>query len=122
MKPDASAIRPNIGIYASQDEALQGLVARLVAALDPQAIWLFGSRARGDHRPDSDYDLMVVAKANGSFGSDDYVKALRPTFGTGFDCEVVPCSYEDFVEAQMLPTTLVSQVIEHGRLLYGENS
>ncbi len=24
-------------------------------------LWLFGSRARGDARPDSDYDLLVVA-------------------------------------------------------------
>ena len=23
-------------------------------------VWLFGSRARGDHRPDSDVDLLVV--------------------------------------------------------------
>lgn len=23
---------------------------------------LFGSRARGDHRPDSDYDLLVIAR------------------------------------------------------------
>jgi predicted nucleotidyltransferase len=27
-------------------------------------VYLFGSRARGDHRPDSDYDFMV------SFGSE----------------------------------------------------
>jgi uncharacterized protein len=115
-----TTIRPNIGIYASEDEALQGLVARLVSALDPQAIWLFGSRARGDHRPDSDFDLMVVAKSKATFGSDDYVKALRPTFATGLDCEVIPCSYDDFEEARLLRTTLVSQVIEHGQLLYGK--
>lgn len=117
-----TAIRAKTGKFADDTNALQGLVARLVAELDPQAIWLFGSRARGNHRPDSDYDLLVVAKANGSFGSDDYVKALRPTFGTGLDCDVVPCSLEDFVEARTLPTTLVSQVIQHGRLLYGSLS
>lgn len=26
----------------------------------PSAIWLFGSRARGDFRPDSDWDLVVA--------------------------------------------------------------
>lgn len=31
-----------------------------MAALDPDRIILFGSRARGDARPDSDYDLLVV--------------------------------------------------------------
>ncbi|WP_404378630.1 nucleotidyltransferase domain-containing protein [Caenispirillum salinarum] len=30
------------------------------AAGDGVEVWLFGSRARGEHRPDSDYDLMAV--------------------------------------------------------------
>jgi uncharacterized protein len=113
-----AAPRPNIGIFADEDAALSGVVARLVEALDPQAIWLFGSRARGDHRPDSDFDLLVVAKENGSFRSNDYVKTLRPTFDTGVDCEVIPCSLDDFEEAKTLRTTLVAQVVENGKLVY----
>lgn len=40
--------------------------AAIVAAIDaaasvrPEAIVLFGSRARGDHRPDSDWDVLVL--------------------------------------------------------------
>ncbi len=33
---------------------------RLAEATDAEAVILFGSRARGDHRPDSDWDLCVV--------------------------------------------------------------
>ena len=29
-------------------------------------LWLFGSRARGDNRPDSDYDFLVVAEGDRS--------------------------------------------------------
>lgn len=29
-------------------------------ARPPEMVVLYGSRARGDHRPDSDYDLLVV--------------------------------------------------------------
>ena len=29
-------------------------------------LWLFGSRARGDNKPDSDYDFLVVADGNRS--------------------------------------------------------
>lgn len=36
------------------------IVRRIVAAADPERIILFGSRARGDHRPDSDFDILVV--------------------------------------------------------------
>ncbi len=36
-------------------------VKRAVLAVDPQAeVWLFGSRARGDARPDSDWDFLVL--------------------------------------------------------------
>lgn len=35
------------------------IVRRIVAVADLERIVLFGSRARGDHRPDSDVDLFV---------------------------------------------------------------
>ena len=43
-----------------EDATLDEIVRRIVAAIDPDKIILFGSRARGDARPDSDYDLLVV--------------------------------------------------------------
>ena len=109
--------RPNTGIFADEDAALAGVIARLVEALDPQAIWLFGSRARGTHRPDSDFDLLVVAKDGQSWG-EDYEKVYMATSGTGVGCDIVPCTSDDFVIAQLLPTTLVSQVLAHGREVF----
>jgi uncharacterized protein len=109
--------RPNIGSYANEQAALDAVVARLVAELDPQAVWLFGSRARGDHRPDSDFDLLIIAKDGQTWGND-YRKVYMATAGTGIGCDIIPCSYEDFITAQLLPTTLVSQVLVHGRALF----
>lgn len=38
-------------------------VKRSVQEIDPQAeVWLFGSRARGDARPDSDWDFLVLTE------------------------------------------------------------
>ena len=42
------------------DPILQALIDRVVETADPLRIVLFGSRALGTARPDSDYDLLVV--------------------------------------------------------------
>ena len=42
------------------DAVLAEIVSRLVACFQPERIYLFGSRARGDMGPDSDYDLLMV--------------------------------------------------------------
>ena len=39
---------------------LNEVVHRLVEAVDPDRIVLFGSRARGDAHPDSDIDLLII--------------------------------------------------------------
>ena len=40
--------------------ALPRFVERIVEVLTPVQVWLFGSRARGDARPDSDWDFMAI--------------------------------------------------------------
>lgn len=47
------------------DAELERVVAAIVASVHPQAVYLFGSRARGDFKSDSDFDLAIVT-ADGS--------------------------------------------------------
>ena len=45
-------------------------VKQTVRELDPQAdVWLFGSRARGDARPDSDWDFLILTALDLSKGN-----------------------------------------------------
>lgn len=55
----------SIGPLSPQESLLyQEIVRRIVAVADPDQIILFGSRARGDHRPDSDVDLLVIKESS----------------------------------------------------------
>lgn len=42
------------------DEVIAEMTRRIVEQFDPLQVILFGSQARGDARPDSDIDLLVV--------------------------------------------------------------
>jgi excisionase family DNA binding protein len=51
--------RPAVAV----DAWLPMIVGRIVRVVNPAKIVLFGSRARGDAREDSDYDLLVIVDA-----------------------------------------------------------
>lgn len=44
----------------TEDSRLAEMVRRRVDANQSERIYLFGSRAREDARPDSDYDVLVL--------------------------------------------------------------
>ena len=43
-----------------QEKVLREIARRLVSRFAPRRILLYGSRATGNARPDSDYDLLIV--------------------------------------------------------------
>ncbi len=51
MVPKSSSLTPQFRRF----------LARLRRDLEPERVILFGSRARGDNRADSDYDLLIVS-------------------------------------------------------------
>lgn len=48
----------------SQDEVLGEVVTRMLEAGNPLRVILFGSRARHDAKPDSDYDFLVIEESS----------------------------------------------------------
>ncbi len=50
-------------LFSPTPGAVAVAVERIVAACQPRAILVFGSRARGESRPDSDLDLFVLLRA-----------------------------------------------------------
>lgn len=99
---------------------LDEVVWRLVEAVDPDRIILFGSRARGDARPDSDVDLLIVKDSEESPGRR-IVRAYRALMGLGIPKDVLwytPQEVEDWAEAR---SHVVSRALREGRVLYGKH-
>lgn len=109
---------PNKGPFASEDEALRVVVQRLVDKLDPNEVWLFGSRAEGVHQPDSDFDLLVVTAPGDGDAGFDYDRVYAPIKGLGVGCDVVPCRADEFAVERADPTSLCWRVVQTGRRLY----
>lgn len=110
--------RPNRGSFSSEEEALREVVARLARVLDPEEIWLFGSRAEGRNQPDSDFDLLVVTKVVDGEAGFDYGAVYAPIKGLGVGCDVVPCRADDFEQERSDPTSLCWRVVRTGIKLY----
>jgi predicted nucleotidyltransferase len=117
IKP-SPGVRPNTGPFASEEGALTAVVGRLVESLDPAAIYLFGSRARGDARADSDFDLLVVTRDQDGDAAFDYDRAYAPLLGLGVGCDVVPCPEYQFEAEKERPTSLCHVAFRQGRKLY----
>ena len=98
--------------------ALAGLIARLVDAYEPDRIYLFGSKARGDWGADSDFDLLVVVPDDAPserLGSRLAYQALR---GTGTATDVLVLTRADFESRLHLAASLPATVAREGALLH----
>ena len=106
----------NIGPFRDADAALDTLASLLQTSLRPEAVFLFGSRARGTERPDSDFDFLAVLSDDRPRALD-YMAAGLPVAGCGVAVDVVPCRHSDFEAGRNQAGTLYHEVHRHGLLL-----
>jgi len=111
---EATAADESLGPFRNAEAALSVLTMNLAIAFNPDAIFLFGSRACGNARSDSDFDLMVVTPDDQSL---DYLTARKPISGCGVPVDVVPCRYSAFEKNRKVPGMLPYVVDREGKLL-----
>jgi predicted nucleotidyltransferase len=107
-----------IGPFVSESAALTFLRDRLVSVLKPKAIWLFGSRARGQAHVSSDFDLLVVLPDGLNDDAYTHESVSEPVFSCGLAYDIIPCSWKTFVRDRKLPGSLVNRVVSEGRSIY----
>lgn len=98
--------------------AILPVLERLVAILDPEEIWLFGSRAESRERPGSDWDLLVVLPDGAPPEHLDPATVWRSIRGVGVPVDVVPCTRSEFDQERNELDTLPRAAVLRGRRLY----
>ncbi len=100
------------------DPVLGEIVRRLVQAYAPERIYLFGSNARGDAEPDSDYDLMLIVPDNAPPERRRSRMAYEVLRGTGRAADVLVWTRTSFDSRLGVRTSLPAIVASEGRLLH----
>ncbi|MGB9775791.1 MAG: nucleotidyltransferase domain-containing protein [Anaerolineae bacterium] len=92
-------------------------VRRIVEILHPQRVILFGSRARGEARPDSDIDLLVIARSS----EPRYCRAV-PLYGALSDIpiamDIIVYTPEEVEEWSGVRQAFVTTALREGIVLY----
>ena len=100
------------------DATLKDIVSRLVEAYDPERIYLFGSHARGDAGPDSDYDLLVIVRDDAPLEKCRSRLAYQVLRGTGVAVDVIVWARDYFERRRQVRTSLSAIVEREGKLLH----
>lgn len=95
------------------------VIERLVAALKPERIYVFGSQARGDAGPDSDFDLLVVVPSADEPGHRLDQRAYEVAAGPrSFSLDILVMPHEEFEWRSRAAASLPATVLREGRMLY----
>jgi predicted nucleotidyltransferase len=101
-----------------QDPVLGEIVRRLVDDCQPERIYLFGSRARGNAGADSDYDIMVVVAQSDEPAYRRAQRAHSLIWDLGAAADILVWTREAFDSRIHLRASLPATIAREGRLLY----
>lgn len=98
-------------------DVLDEIVRRIVQTAKPKKVILFGSRARGEARPDSDFDLLVIAES-----TEPRYRRSAPLYGALSDIllpmDIIVFSPEEVKEWSEVSQAFVTTAIREGKVLY----
>lgn len=110
-------------VYSSNEEALlHQMVETIVREVSPEAIILFGSRARGDARADSDVDLLIIETEPFSPQRSRRKEAARLYMalrGLAISKDILLYSRDEFEHWKNSMNHVAGRAFREGKILHG---
>jgi len=100
-------------------ELLETIKTRIVEAIRPEKIILFGSHAWGIPGDDSDIDLYIVVAKSDQPAYKKAREVYRALRGVNVPIDVIIQSHDEAERSKQVATSLGKKVAEEGVLLYG---
>jgi predicted nucleotidyltransferase len=100
-----------------QENLLQEIVNRVHAQGIVDRVVLFGSRARGEARPNSDYDILVIKDSPEPRHrrSIPYYEAVADL---PVEVEIMVYTPEEVIDWSQVPEAFVTTALREGKVLY----
>jgi predicted nucleotidyltransferase len=100
-----------------QDDIVQDIVRRIVETVRPDKIILFGSRARGEARPDSDFDLVVIKESDEPAHRRDAPLYLALA-GLNAPVDVMMFTPAEVSDWSRVPQAFITTALREGKVVY----
>ena len=96
---------------------LERAIEIIVKVADPEQIILFGSQARGDAKPESDYDLLVLK--NGVKHTRKLAQQIYLSFrNIGVSVDVIVADLQKYERLKVDPYMIYGEAAKEGRVVY----
>ena len=100
-----------------EDHLISEIISRIVSAAQPDRVILFGSRARGDARPNSDFDVLVIKESD-----EPRYRRSVPLYVALADLpvevEVMVYTPAEVEEWSQVPQAFVTTAVREGTTIY----
>jgi len=101
-----------------EDAVVVSVVKKIAEAIQPEKVILFGSRAKGTGRPNSDIDLLVIKETMQS--KRELKQRIRRLFPRqDFSMDLFVLTPEEFQRQKTVANTIARTAMREGKVCYG---
>lgn len=102
----------------SEDKILASIVDTIVKVADPDKIILFGSRASGNAKQDSDYDFLVLKKHKWKRNDRNFATRIRSRIDVLAPIDILVSTPNRFEKNKKNTSMIYHEADQNGKVVY----